>query len=329
MKGKVFLVVLLLGLLACATALAAETTGFIGFVSEDQTQAYWGYPTETTYGADAVIRGDGLYSVGLSFTSPVKQVSFSQIMIPNGEKLWPGSTIEVLAVSINGKDVPFKKGYTGTNEPNGADTVMSLWDPWFEGFNNDYRPRSFDGVLSESFVLDKSDFTGAKTIGVTFYFHAKESKAASGNVAYIGIRDKSDSLYYWGEDSAVSSGVTANVTGDGQYTVSVSFVTPIQDVYFADLIINNAEERWPDGTIQITSVTINGRKINFKKGFTFSSNHVDTHISLWDPWFSGHNADYHPRSFDGSIRGTTRVLSRTDLVGAKNIEISFYYSTNR
>ena len=143
-------------------------------------------------------------------------------------------------------------------------------------------------------------------------------------MASIGFTNNSQTQQYWGYDTDSATGKTALITGDGQYTISASFYNPIQDINCSYILIQNAEQKWPNSTIQITSVKIDGQKVNFTKGFTLSSDGSTTAMSLWDPWFDGFNPEHNPRSYDGVLMDPF-VLKESDSIGAKNIEVSFYF----
>ena len=338
MKLRVFLIMLLLALLACLPALAEDTTAFLAFTNQDGSQSYWGYDDAAgVRGKTSNITGDGTYTVSVTFDQPIKDIYFSQIIIRNADNVWPNSTLEVLSVKIDRIPVSFSQGITMSGDD--GSTVLSLWDPWFQGIDYNYSPRAFDGNLNrDARVLKMEDFLGAKRIEVKFRFSTGSAQAATSSaavtpvpsdapLAILAFTNKSETQFYWGTDSGISTGVTAPITGDGLYTISANFTVPIKEIYFSEILIKNCEKKWPKSTIQITSIKMDGRKINFAKGFTCSTDGNDTIMSLWDPWFTGINRKYNPRSYDGNLSGARRVLQKNDFMNVSSIEIQFYFST--
>ena len=82
---------------------------------------------------DAVITGEGTYTVGIDFTGTAqgysKSIAFSAIGIMNGEKLFPGYILDIKEVLING-EVYRLKGRAYTTSDNGKTTRVNLYNSW-------------------------------------------------------------------------------------------------------------------------------------------------------------------------------------------------------
>jgi len=82
---------------------------------------------------DAVITGEGTYTVGLDFTGTAqgcsKSIAFAAIGIMNGEKLFPGYVVDIKEVLINGQKYNLK-GRAYTTSDNGKTTRVNLYNSW-------------------------------------------------------------------------------------------------------------------------------------------------------------------------------------------------------
>lgn len=321
-KPVCLLLLLAVILFGCASAIAdSETVAALYFTNSDGTQAYWGADTAVAKGTTALITGEGRYKVSVTFAKKIRNIQFCNVVITNGEKAYPRCTIEVNSILIDGKSVKFSKGFTCSDDR--KTTSCILWNTWFEGMSYDLNPRSHDGVISDAgLMLKDQDFIGAKKIEVEFTFRPNPKKQDM--VASICFSNEDGSQAYWGFDSDAATGQTAKVKGPGRYQVSTTFKNPIQNVQLAYLSVTNAEAQMPGCTIEVTSVLIDGRKVNPSRGFTYSQNGKDVFTPLWEMWSGGAvSTDFRPRVHGAAYWDAGFVLQKKDLIGAKKIEVEF------
>lgn len=140
---------------AIAAAVAAAPTTFQkdAVVVDDQTALAWimwndggwalTHSVGDTYNADsiseglvatnAVITGEGKYTVGLDFTGTAQgysaSVAFAAIGISNGEALYPNYVINIKEVRING-EIYRLKGRAYTTSDDGVCTRVNLYNEW-------------------------------------------------------------------------------------------------------------------------------------------------------------------------------------------------------
>lgn len=140
---------------AIAAAVAAAPTTFQkdAVVVDDQTALAWimwndggwalTHSVGDTYNADsiseglvatnAVITGEGKYTVGLDFTGTAQgysaSVAFAAIGISNGEALYPNYLVNIKEVRING-EIYRLKGRAYTTSDDGLCTRVNLYNEW-------------------------------------------------------------------------------------------------------------------------------------------------------------------------------------------------------
>lgn len=139
--------------IAAAAAEAPVTFQQDAVVVDDQTALAWimwndggwalTHSVGDTYNADsiseglvatnAVITGEGKYTVGLDFTGTAQgysaSVAFAAIGISNGEALYPNYVINIKEVRING-EIYRLKGRAYTTSDNGVCTRVNLYNEW-------------------------------------------------------------------------------------------------------------------------------------------------------------------------------------------------------
>lgn len=140
---------------AIAAAVAAAPTTFQkdAVVVDDQTALAWimwndggwalTHSVGDTYNADsiseglvatnAIITGEGKYTVGLDFTGTAQgysaSVAFAAIGISNGEALYPNYLVNIKEVRING-EIYRLKGRAYTTSDDGVCTRVNLYNEW-------------------------------------------------------------------------------------------------------------------------------------------------------------------------------------------------------
>lgn len=139
--------------IAAAAAEAPVTFQQDAVVVDDQTALAWimwndgswalTHSVGDTYNADsisegivatnAIITGEGKYTVGLDFTGTAQgysaSVAFAAIGISNGEALYPNYVINIKEVRING-EIYRLKGRAYTTSDNGLCTRVNLYNEW-------------------------------------------------------------------------------------------------------------------------------------------------------------------------------------------------------
>ena len=115
-------------------------------------------------------------------------------------------------------------------------------------------------------------------------------EASTETLAYLTFADTAYGVQYWndGKDYAPVVATTAEVTGDGQYTVGLDFtgveggVAP--DIQFLDVEISNGEATYVDSFMTIDSVKVNGEEVECGPTYTSSDDGVATRTNLYNPW---------------------------------------------
>ncbi len=132
---------------------------------------------------------------------------------------------------------------------------------------------------------------------------------------------------YWGSDD--DSGVkatNASITGSGDYTIGLDF-TGTKDgaasgIAFTAIGIKTGEFTYPNATIELQSIKINGADVAFTKGYTSSDDSITTRMNIYNEWVSELPTD--ARSFDGDISDASAIIAAKDaFASVKTIEISF------
>ncbi len=130
---------------------------------------------------DAVIEGEGTYTVALDFTGTdpgfSNGVAFSAIGIANGETLHPGWALRLTEVKINGE--PYKlSGRPYTCSDDGKCTRVNLFNEWVQNPNGVASARVLDGpnIGISATVINRSDpvISHIETIEITFVYAPKK-----------------------------------------------------------------------------------------------------------------------------------------------------------
>ena len=118
-------------------------------------------PTNKTVGVkatNALITGDGTYTIGLDFSeiNGAKGVAFSAIGISNGETLYPGYIITIDSFTVNGEECELAgKAYTSSDD--GKCTRVNLFNQWVSSVPEDARTvdGSLDGASAQIWQINK------------------------------------------------------------------------------------------------------------------------------------------------------------------------------
>lgn len=133
-------------------------------------------PTNRTTGVHAVnaeITGEGTYTVSLDFSDSgtAKGVSFSALGISNGETLFPGYTITIDSILINGE--PFElAGKEYTTSDNGKCTRVNLYNEWVTQLPDEARTADGDLTDCSAQIMPLGKRKVVETIELTFTVHA-------------------------------------------------------------------------------------------------------------------------------------------------------------
>ncbi|MGN0166202.1 MAG: hypothetical protein ACI39R_08465 [Lachnospiraceae bacterium] len=163
---------------------------------------------------------------------------------------------------------------------------------------------------------------------------AGADEAADATTAYIAFADSTWSVQAWNGESA--SGVevtTADVTGYGQYTVSVDVTNAVDadgnavtatDLAFIDVEISNGEAAYPNCYMTIDSVKINGAEVELASAtYTSSDDDVTTRTNLYNSWVSDATTVDNARTADGSNDGITATPLSATIGTFTSIEVTF------
>ena len=133
-------------------------------------------PTSKTAGLEAVdaeITEAGTYTVSLDFTKTgegaAKGIGFAALAVGNGELLFPGYTIEITELLINGEPYELTaKPYTTSDD--GKCTRVNLYNEWVSGVPSG--ARSADGDVSDAaaIVVKEEELGAIETIEITFAY---------------------------------------------------------------------------------------------------------------------------------------------------------------
>lgn len=122
---------------------------------------------------DAVIDGEGTYTIGLDFTGTeagfANGTAFSAIGISNAEVLYPNCVIDIKEVLVNGKAYELTaKPYTTSD--NGICTRMNLYNEWVSTLPESARTADGNTTDAAATVVNNEDLTHIETLEITFDF---------------------------------------------------------------------------------------------------------------------------------------------------------------
>ncbi len=313
------LVMVLALTLSCMTFAAAEEatagkTGYLMYADAAWAKQYWGAEaTEGVTPINADITGPGAYTVGLEFAEEAAGLAFTAIGIDGGELAFPGYTIELKEIRVNGEAVEASKGYTSSDD--GIVTRMNIFNEWVTDVPSD--ARSFDGSLEgvQPIIVNKDAFAAVKKVEVDFVLHRA--------TAYIMYANADWSASYWG--GAAPEGITATnaeIAGPGDYTVALEFAAPAQGLAFTALGLTNGELSFPGAFLKINAMRINGEAIECTKGYTSSDDKITTRMNVYNEWVGELPSDAH--SFDGSVEDAKPIIVDKELFASvSKFEIDF------
>lgn len=121
---------------------------------------------------DALIDGEGLYTIGLDFTGTgsgyAVGTAFSAIGIANGETLYPGYYIDITSIKVNGEEYKMiARPYTTSDDK--KCTRVNLYNEWVKTPNGRTSVGGLTGCSAT--VLDNATLGVIKTLEITFRYH--------------------------------------------------------------------------------------------------------------------------------------------------------------
>ena len=313
-----------------AAAVAEENvlsdTAYIMYADSAWAYQYWsGEPDSGIIANNAAITGEGTYTVSLDFTATeqgyAEGVAFAALGIVNGESTFPNYKIHITSIKVNGEDVAFVDGYTSSDD--GVCTRMNIYNEWVSEIPADARAYNGDLANVSPIMAAKDAFGQVKTLEVTFDYIAKAI-----DTAYIMYADASWVNQNWGTESSDTVTVkTAEIYGDGEYSVGLEFATPAEGLAFAALGIVNGEITFPGAGIKITDIRVNGQSITpTGMGYTSSDDGVCTRMNIYNEWVSEIPADAHVIE-DDVADASPVIVSQDDFASVSSIEVDFIYET--
>ncbi len=151
--------------------------------------------------------------------------------------------------------------------------------------------------------------------------------SGSSDEAYLMYADSAWTYQYWGTDPGNGvKATTAKIEGSGDYKVGLDF-TGTKDgaasgIAFTAMGIKTGEFTYPNATIELKSIKINGKDVAFTKGYTSSDDGITTRMNIYNEWVTTLPAD--ARSFDGDISNASAIIVPKDaFASVKTIEVSF------
>ena len=298
-------------------AAPVKAEAYIMYANSDWSIQYWNNDGEETavVPANAEITGDGAYTVGLDFTKAAPDgvdVAFTALGVKGAIEAFPGLTLNITAIRINGEPVEIKKGYT--NDEDGR-TRMNIYNEWVSAAPKDARVAEGDLTDVTAQMVGKDVFTGVKTMEVDF--------TAETVKAYIAFASGDWAVSYWGGEAADPvSAVNAEIKGEGTYTASVSLKDPIADIAFAGLIMKNGNKVYPGYFMDVKEVKINGEAVELGKGYTSSDDGTEMRSNLFNEWVGELPKD--ARRADGSLEGASATpVAKEAFANMQTIDVTF------
>ena len=155
-------------------------------------------------------------------------------------------------------------------------------------------------------------------------FAAAEEAAEDGMTAYLMYANADWSQQYWldGNEYPTVTAKNVTVTGAGEYTVGLEFAEEAQGLAFTAIGIDGGEIAFPNYTIELKAIRVNGEAVEFKKGYTSSDDGITTRMNIYNEWVSELPAD--ARSFDGKTDDAAPVIvDKEAFASVKTVEADF------
>ena len=293
-------------------------TGYVMYADAAWANQYWGGEApEGITATNAVIDGYGTYSAALEFAAPAEGLAFAALGIQNGEKTYPRAVLQINAIRVNGEEVAFTKGYTSSDD--GVTTRMNIYNEWVSALPED--ARSFDGNLEEAswIIVDKEAFASVTKVEIDFTLEQIP------DTAYLMYADAAWANQYWGDAPAEGLTVTtAEIRGEGTYTVGLEFAAPAEGLAFAAVGITTGEKTYPGYFIDVAEILVNDEAIEIGKGYTSSDDGITTRENIYNEWVSELPTD--ARRADGNLDDASPIIVNTaDFASVSKVEVTFNF----
>ena len=295
---------------------AAKSNAYIAYANADWSVQNWG-TADSEDGkvtvTPAAVNGAGDYTVGLEFAEPAQGLAFTGLMIDNGELLFPNWYLTIKEIRVNGEKLEIKKGYTSSDD--GKVTRCNIYNEWVSALPND--ARRLDGDLGDAswIIVDKEAFASVSSMEVDFSFGPAK--------AYLMYADAAWAMQNWGYESTADVTVTtADITGEGDYTVGLSFATPSEGLAFTALGIKNGEKDFPNWVFDVTGVEVNGTALEIKKDYTSSDDGKETRSNIYNEWVSALPDD--ARSNDALEDCSWIIVDPAAFTGVTDVKVNFH-----
>ena len=297
-------------------------TAYIMFADATWERQFWLDGNE--YGGVTVktaeVTGAGDYTVGLDFTTTeygkAAGVAFTALGIKHGETLFPGMTIKINDIRVNGQSIAVAKGYTSSDD--GLEMRMNVMNEWVGALPED--ARSWDGTTEGSnwVIVDKNDFAEVLTYEIDF------SLIPVTDTAFLMFASSDWTVSAWNPgEYAETNAVT--VDGPGTYTLSLEFAEPLSGFAFLAAGIANGENSFPGYFMDVTEIKVNGEAIELAKDFTTTDDGVVTRSNIWNEWV-GAELPAEARVADGNLEGATATIAAQEaLSNVSTLEVTFDY----
>ncbi|MBQ3669703.1 MAG: cellulase family glycosylhydrolase, partial [Clostridia bacterium] len=128
---------------------------------------------------DAVITGEGTYTVALDFTGTANgassNVAFAAIGLSNAEIINPGWAVHISEMKINGQPYTMK-GRPYTTSDDGKCTRVNIYNEWVTKLPEDARVLYGPNISISATPIDRNDpvFSEIRTIEITFVYGPKK-----------------------------------------------------------------------------------------------------------------------------------------------------------
>ena len=300
--------------------IAAGANAYIMYANADWSVQNWGVDDNDEAGVKvnpARVTGAGTYTTSLEFATPAEGVAFTALGIDKAEREFPGGTIEIKAIRINGEPVEFGKGYTSSDD--GKVTRMNIYNEWVSALPADARRADQDLTDAAPVIVDKEAFASVSTMEVEFEYLPLS--------AYLMFANADWSVQNWGVVSG-QEGVTVGAStldGEGSYNVRLDFDQPSEGLAFLAIGIKNGEMTFPGYIIRATKVTVNDGEENLLTGvgYTNSDDGRETRENLYNEWVSALPDD--ARNQEGLENASPLIIGKDAFTGVKSISVDFQY----
>jgi len=321
---------------------------------------------------NAEVTGPGKYTVGLKFNWQKAEGAIQfNLILNDAEKLFPGYYVDITEIRVNGAPIEVKENMYGTYHDDPDSGMVSIynsyWDPAFEpGSTGPSNHRAFDGTVEDAsyLIINPDDIVAGDTIEVDFIVAAEAGAAPEevGAMPYVvpntvapAAKPAPDKetvawLYYvpstwWpsndtpgGNDNVAST--TATVTGDGHYTVALTYQhswTYTNGAQKLQIVVEDGNKLFPDMYLNVTDVRVDGVSIDcgavgygsvgYDAGY---ANADDTYSILFDQWMVDNNSiPWGHETWDGSETKTSAMNGADIPEGGRTLEVDFFLSSQQ